>query len=167
MRALGQEKNVQILVDTNVWLDAYLGFRPGCSDAVKLFEVGTQAQVSFLYPVGALQDVFALIIMELKRSARSSGVSVGKTEIACFRDIAWSCVDNMREFATAVAADESDIWLASKYRAFNWDLEDNMVLASAQRAQVNYLATNDKALIEKSTVVALTPRNLVEVLCAQ
>ena len=117
--------------------------------------------------VGALQDVFALIIMELKRSARSSGVSVGKTEIACFRDIAWSCVDNMREFATAVAADESDIWLASKYRAFNWDLEDNMVLASAQRAQVNYLATNDKALIEKSTVVALTPRNLVEVLCAQ
>lgn len=167
MRALEQEGNVKILVDTNVWLDAYLGFRPGCSDAVKLFKVGHCAQALFLYPVGALQDVFALLIMELKRNARSVGAIVDKTEIACFRNIAWACIDNMREFATAVGADESDIWLAAKYRTFNWDLEDNMILASAQRAQADYLTTNDKALIEKSTVAALTPRDLAEVLSVQ
>ncbi len=34
--------------------------------------------------------------------------------------------------------------------AFNWDFEDNMVLAAAKRADVDYLVTNDKALIVKA-----------------
>lgn len=78
--------------------------------------------------------------------------------------MAWACVDRMRDFAVAVGADESDVWLASKYRSFNWDLEDNMVLAAAKRANVDYLATNDKDLIAKATVAALAPADLVKLI---
>ena len=154
----------RILVDTNVWLDSYLGFRPGCDDARKLFVAGRRAKAEFLYPIGSLQDVFALLIMELKRCARACGETVDEAAIQTFRTMAWACIDNMRECAHAVGADESDAWLASKYRSINWDLEDNMVLAAAKRMQVDYLVTSDQALISKATVAALTPRDLTAVL---
>jgi len=58
-----------------------------------------------------------------------------------------------------VGADEADVWLAAKYRALNEDLEDNLVLAAANRAKADYLITNDTQLIAKSPVPALTPRD--------
>ena len=65
----------------------------------------------------------------------------------------------MRERATAIGADESDVWLACRYLPFNNDLEDNFVLAAAERAQVDYIVTNDETLIRKSTVPAFTPED--------
>ena len=155
-----------IVVDTNVWLDNYLGFRRGNKAAADFIAAARSHEATLLYPVGALQDVFALLVMELKRAARSAAPdkSLGEKDIQAFRRIAWACIDNMREFATAVGADEADLWLASKYRKLTWDLEDSMVLAAAQRAKADYLVTNDKALIAKATVTALTPQDLTVVL---
>ena len=57
----------------------------------------------------------------------------------------------MREIATAVGADDSDLWLACKYKPTLGDLEDNLVLAAAERAQVDFIVTGDEQLICKST----------------
>ena len=158
-------KALKIVVDTNVWLDNYLGFRSGNRAAMALISAARARNATLMYPVGALQDVFALLVIELKRGARAEG-SLTEADVAAFRQIAWSCVDNMREFATAIGADESDVWLASKYRKLTWDLEDNMVLAAAERSGADYLVTNDRALINKATLAALTPTDLTTLLTA-
>lgn len=104
-----------------------------------------------------------MLVRELKRIARSVA-PVAEGDVQAIRRIAWACVDNMRELATAVGMDESDLWLACKYRTLTWDLEDNVVLAAAQRAEVDYLVTNDWALIQRATVPALTPEDMTKVL---
>lgn len=160
------DNGLAILVDTNVWLDNYLGFRKGNAAAMRFIAEARRRGASLVYPVGALQDVFALLVIELKRAARLSNPDrpVVERDVQAFRRIAWACVDNMREFAVSIGADEADVWLASKYRRLTWDLEDNMVLAAAERAKADYLVTNDKALIGKSTVAALTPDDMAVLL---
>ncbi len=152
-----------VVVDTNVWVDYFVADRSGHEDAVAFVNAAWEASVQLLYPVGALQDVFAILIMELKRGARK----VQEVDEACMgalRRIAWGCVDALREGAVAVGADESDVWFASKYRKLNWDLEDNMVLAAAKRAGADYLVTSDRVLISKSNVAALRPADMAALL---
>ena len=100
---------------------------------------------------------------DLKRNTRSEK-DLSENEVLAIRETAWACVEHLRTLATAIAADESDAWLACKYRALTNDLEDNMVLAAAERAQVDFLVTNDKDLIRKSTVNAYTPEDALKAL---
>lgn len=62
--------------------------------------------------------------------------------------------------------DEADLWLACRYRTLTWDLEDNVVLAAAQRAEADYLVTSDRALIQRATVAVLAPGDMTAVLGA-
>jgi predicted nucleic acid-binding protein len=89
-----------------------------------------------------------------------------REDAEAIRDIAWACVDNMSELGTPVGADESDLWLARKYRRLHPDLEDDLVLAAAERAQADYLVTSDEALLRKAMVPALSPEDFVRVVCA-
>lgn len=155
----------RVLVDTNVWLDYFIGIRQGHDDAQEFLNNSNRAEVQLLYPASALQDVFYLLVRELKRIARSVA-PVTEGDVQAIRRIAWGCVDNMRELATAVGMDESDLWLACKYRTLTWDLEDNVMLAAAQRVEADYLVTNDRALIQHATIAALTPADMTAVLKA-
>ena len=154
---------LSILVDTNVWVDYFIASRPGYADAAGFIKTAWRESVQLLYPIGALQDVFAVIIMQLKREAHAVR-EVDETCMATLRRVAWGCVDTLRDGATAVGADESDAWLACKYRKINWDLEDNMVLAAAKRAGADYLVSNDRVLISKANVAALRPADMTALL---
>lgn len=156
---------LRILVDTNVWIDAFLGHRSGHDAAMAFLAAAQMASAQLVYPVGALQDVFAILVMELKRKTREVG-EIDETAMNVIRRVAWSCVDTLREGATAVGADESDAWLACKYRKLNWDLEDNMVLAAAKRAEVDYLVTSDRVLLAKANVAAMTPAGMTALLAS-
>ena len=46
------------------------------------------------------------------------------------------------------------------------DLEDNLVVAAAQRADATYLVTNDEALIKHAPVAALAPADALALLKA-
>lgn len=146
-----------LLLDTNVWLDNYIPTRPGHETARRLLRHARNNGVQLVYAVGTIKDVFYLVSSHFKNDIRSHGQAVGKVEALVAKELAWSCVDNMRELACAVGADESDVWLASKYRSLHEDLEDNLVLAAAERARAAYLVTSDRTLIGKATVAALTP----------
>ena len=156
---------LRILVDTNVWIDAFLGHRSGHDAAMAFLAAAQMASAQLVYPVGALQDVFAILVMELKRKTREVG-EIDETAMNVIRRVAWSCVDTLREGATAVGADESDAWLACKYRKLNWDLEDNMVLAAAKRAEVDYLVTSDRVLLAKTNVATMTPAGMTALLAS-
>jgi len=144
------------LVDTNVWLDNWLPDRPGSNHARLFLNEARTQEIQLTYPVHSLPDFFYLLQAHLKREVRKSG-KLTETDALAIREIAWACVDNLRETATAIAADESDAWRACKYRALTGDLEDNFVLAAAERVPVDFIVTNDHELIRKSTINAYTP----------
>lgn len=155
-----------VLVDANVWLDNYLLDRPNNAASRKLLSWLSQHDVTILYPVTSLDTIFFLVQQAYKTAARIDGKPLQKKAAEAIQSITWACIENMAELGAPVGADASDFWLARKYRSIHGDLEDNFVLAAAERAQVDYLITNDKALLQKSTVPALSPSDFLQVVCS-
>lgn len=151
------------LVDTNVWLDNYLGQRPHSDESRRFIDLARQYGVQLTYAVHCLTDFFYILQNELKHSSES-GRATTESEALAARETAWACVESLRSIATAIGADESDAWRACKYRTLTNDLEDNFVLAAAERVPVDFLITNDQDLIRKSTVNAYTPADAALVL---
>ncbi|MDO4502225.1 MAG: PIN domain-containing protein [Coriobacteriia bacterium] len=148
---------LRILIDTNVWLDNYLSFRPN-SKASRLFiEAALRRGAELIYPVHCLKDVFFLIQRSLKRESCASG-SPTEEDYQSIQRITWSCIDNMRSLATAVGADEADAWTCAKRKYALPDLEDSMVVSAAERAQASLIVTNDAQLIHQSPLAACTPK---------
>ena len=78
------------------------------------------------------------------------------------QSFAWGVVDNMQEVATPVGMDYSDVYLATKWRRMDGDLEDNLVRAAAKRAKVDLVVTWDKGMLAKAVVPTLTPVDAME-----
>ena len=152
--------NPLIIVDANVWLDNYLPHEYGWSAATDFFNVARSANAAILYPASILTDVFHVIQNRLKADTREQSGTLTKGDAVAIREIAWACIENMRELGTAVGVDEADLWLACKYRRLHEDLEDNLVLAAAERVHADYLVTTDAQLIRKSPVAAFTPADM-------
>ena len=153
-----------IVLDTNVWIDYFFPWRKRSNDAKRLIDIALQKDVTLLYPVHALKDVFYLATASTKQKTREDSGSLTESQALAAQALAWGCVECMRENATAIGADESDIWLACKYRNLSSDLEDNMVMASAQRARADFLVTSDANLLQKSTVQAHTIEDAIALL---
>lgn len=155
----------RLLLDTNVWLDAFLPERVPKSAAQKLIALALRRNVELLYPVHIVPDVFYLAFIDIKRLLRGQGPDELIAQAA--RTTAWEYVNGMREVASAVGADNSDVWLASKLEALHGDIEDNLVLAAAKRARADYLVTSDRRLLSHAPlagVVALPPEDMLAVL---
>lgn len=147
---------MHMLLDTNVWLDAYDGNRPGSKRANELIDRCEQMGTELLYAAESVKDVYYLISASLKRQARKDGGALSESQAKAVSTYALACVANMDEVATAVGMDGSDIRLAQKYHAIHSDFEDNLVLAAARRAKVDCLVTNDEALLRHAPVAALS-----------
>lgn len=146
-----------LLIDTNIWLDCFLPNRPGHDEAMSLMSFAYEREYPLLYPTTIVKDMFYLMVNALKCDIRAKKGALTQNDAAAVTECAWACVNNMRERATAVGADESDIWMACKLRSVHNDLEDNLVVAAAQRANATYLVTSDELLIKHAPVAALTP----------
>lgn len=161
------ERPLRILLDTNVLLDEYLPFRAGSQASRDLIVFAQERGHDLFYPARVLVDVHYQIAHALKEQVRHERGVLSEEDAAAVQRIAWGCIDNLCEMCTAVGIDESDVWLARKYRSFNGDLEDNFVLTAAERLQADYLVTNDQKLLRKATVAALMPEDLLNLLKAQ
>lgn len=146
-----------IVVDINVWLDVYLPERPHKKESLRFIEGAVESGVPLAYPVHIVKDVFYMVDAELKRMIRRDVGELPQGDSAAIRRMAWGCVDNMRELATSVGCNEGDVWLASKWRSTNGDLEDNLVRAAVERAKADLLVTWDKGLLAKAFVPTVTP----------
>jgi len=153
---------LKIMVDANVWVDSF------CVDhaeslAARAF-IGQATGALLFFPVHIAKDVLYVVQHELKRSVLASGRVLDEASARAIGDAALAFVRNMTEYATAVGADASDLWLADKYLALHRDYEDNLVLAACKRAQVDYLVTNDCKLLEHADLAAKTPRQMMPIL---
>ena len=155
-----------LLVDTNGWVDYFLGRQYDVSDTVEFFTFVRTHDVSVVYPVHILKDVFFFVQKELKARARAEG-RLDEAAVLSIRKLAWACVQTMRETAVAVAADESDVTMACTYREIIGDLEDDLVLAAAERVHPDILVTYDKQLLRSAPVaITLTPGDAMKALQA-
>ena len=150
-----------LIVDTNVWLASYLPNRPGHDSALAFFTEATDCGAQLLYAVATIRDVFHLAERSLKEEARSQEGGLSVANAKAIRHLAWGMVDNMREMATAVGLDDSDLWMASKWRTLDSDLENNIVRAAATRADADLLVTYDKGMLSKSIVPTVTPEDAI------
>ena len=146
----------RVLLDTNVWLDAFDGARPRSREANGLIDACVRKGIDLLYAVGTVKDVYYLVGASLKREVRAAGEVLSEDQAGAISAYAAACVANMDEIATAVGADSSDVWLARKYQRIHADFEDCLVLAAAQRARADCLVTNDEALLRHAPVAALS-----------
>ena len=159
-------KQTIALVDTNIWLDNYLGDRPGAAGSRAFLDRAFAERVVLCYAVTTAKDLFYIIAQALKAQTRDSGREVTEEVALAATETAWKCVENMREAAIAIGADEADLWLAVKYRPLVNDLEDNLIMAAAERAKADFIVTRDKGLLAKSTVAAHTPEDALIILDA-
>ena len=146
----------RVLLDTNVWLDAFDGARRRSRVANELLDVCVRKGIDLLYAVGTAKDVYYLVGASLKRQVRAIGEALSEEQARAASAYAAACVANMDEIATAVGADSSDIWLARKYQRIHEDFEDCLVLAAAQRAKADLLVTSDEALLRHAPVAVLS-----------
>lgn len=159
-------RKMRVLLDTNVWLDYLLLGRSGRDIAEELIRRCSCEDVLLLYAPHSIQDVFFQAGVTYKRMLRADGVEIDDAWGRAINDQAWECARTMNEVATLAGMDQGDLWLAFKYRELHPDLEDDLVIAVAQRAEADYLVTSDCKLIARSPVAALTPRDMLTVLKA-
>lgn len=154
-----------ILIDTNVWIDFYLGGRPGHAAARELLLKASAAGVQLLHAVSSTNDVFFLVAADFKRAARrQGGGTLTESAAAAAEATAWACLENMTAISTTVGCDQSDVWLARKYRRLHADYEDDLIIAAAMRAKASLLVTNDEQLIRHSPVATLSVESALKLL---
>lgn len=153
-----------LLLDTNIWLDNYLGNRPSSESSRKLISFAQAHQIALFYSVTSLRDTCFNVALELKRGARIDGQVISESEIASFNETALACAKNMYHMATAVGVDGSDAWLALKLLPIHHDLEDNLILAAMERSNASFLVTNDAQLIKHANCAAMTSEDMLDYL---
>ena len=160
----GDVKTNLVLIDTNVWLDVLFSWRANAADAIQLVQAVRKSGCELTYAVHQIKDLFYLSSVLVKQKVREDVGVLEQADALAAKSIAWGCVETVCKNATAIGADESDVWLARKYKTLHDDLEDNLILAAAQRANVRMLVTSDEVLLQKATVAAFTPKDAVSYL---
>lgn len=141
----------RLLVDTNVWLDYYL--QEGAFDNVRrLVELAEAGKIDLLYAPTTAKDVFYILPRRLARR-NVNGIN------ASFGPAAWACVEHMMQVATA-----SPLSMAECEMARMPDLEDNLIIASGDTADVDYVVTSDRRMLETMPEVCLTPARALELI---
>lgn len=144
-----------LLIDTNIWIDAFDGDRKQHMRAHVLLDTAFERGVTLAFAVSSLKDVYYALSSTLKRQSRTVNGVLSEEDARSAEAYAWACVQNMQEIATPVAVDVSDVWLAGKFRSQMHDFEDALVAAAASRCHADALVTNDERFLRHSPVNAM------------
>lgn len=150
-----------LLLDTNVWLDNYIGARPSHAISRRLISFAMDSEIALLYQVTSLKDVYYNIAQSLKNASRDEGVAITHAAAVAINEVAYASVKNMADIGTAVGADGSDVWLALKLYSVHRDIEDDMILAAMERSGASFLVTNDLELIRHASCAAMTSEDML------
>lgn len=153
-----------IVVDTNVWLDYLFGERAGSKVAARFLAEARRIEAPLVIAPHSLCDMFFIFQQQLKLKNSQDGKLAPDKAAASARAAAWSAVDFIMELAAVGPIDQADALLASKYRGVHGDLEDNLVMFCALRANARLLVTNDEKLIAHSPVPAMNAADAAELL---
>lgn len=150
--------HLNLLVDTNVWLDYLLG-RPRCKEALNfLGEAAAREDVIAVAP-SIMKDVFFLVCTSLKEEVLADGGDrVSEQSGLAVKRIAWSSLASIQRLSIMLNQGFQEHLEAMTLRDEHNDYEDDLLLATAKSAKIDYLITNDKGLLSNKVVPALSPQ---------
>lgn len=148
-------KKASLLVDTNVWLDYFLG-RKGAQSAARFLGKTLENDDVLVTTTSITKDVFYLIGASLKRrTVADGGVNSGRNAKA-INEIAWQCLSTIQGMAIVLNQGFEQHLEAMVLRDANSDYEDDILVATAQSADVDFIVTSDERLLKSSPVAAIT-----------
>ena len=89
------------LVDTNVWLDNYLGFRPNHRASCEFLDEAVERGATLCHAATTAKDVHFFTCSTLKKAAREKGEAVDEAFALAANRLAWANLANMNEVSTA------------------------------------------------------------------
>lgn len=157
----------KIMLDTNVVVDYLLGREPGCSDCAKLISMHAACEHALYIAALTLKDAFFLVSMHLKRMERQAAGSLSEEAARAINEIAWSCVRQLMENTLVLPTGRAESLQATILRSVHSDFEDNLMVATAIDAGIDYLVSNDERLVKHSPIACLTSADAVALLEAE
>ncbi len=157
-----REKPCLLVLDTNVWIEANLGWRKGHKEANELIAFARNHAIELAYAITTVKDVYYLVGADLKWKERKEKGELSEEDAEIISEIAWAVTNNMSEVATPVGMDMADVWMARKLRSIHNDLEDNLVIAAGERAGADYIVTSDSKLLANPHVRAMTAADMLK-----
>ncbi len=149
-------KVTSLLLDTNVWLDYFMGEGPCIDEISRLISHAQASSLSLLYAPTTAKDLFYLIPRRLRMRGGDDGVS--------YAPAAWACLNRMMEIAAAAPLSFPECELARMLRKKFPDFEDNLIIAAAETAGVDYIVTQDKVFLKQVPEACITPVRALELL---
>ena len=154
----------RLLVDSSAWVMFYLGEPRERDSVTRLFLLARERGIDLLYSPLTACEVFRLVVCWLCRLDAQGGAREGRVSEAAAREVAWGCVRNMGEIATAVGEDQSDVWAAQKLARIHDDFADNLVISAAERADADLVVTYREELLGISAIAAAKPEDAMALL---
>lgn len=154
----------KVLLDTNVWLDYHCGRDLEDRTAFRVLDGLLSESHQILITPMILKDVYYLIGSVLKRGIRAGEQGVSTETATAINEIAWGCIQQMLEIAEVVDIGVQDCRQAVTFRSVREDFEDNLMLACAQTAAVDYFVTSDKRLLAHAKPACISPKEMIEIM---
>jgi len=149
---------LKVLLDTNVWLDHYLGIRSGNELATRTIDALAAAGAALYVSAPALKDIYFLLAGNLKHNIRATKNEVDEANARACNECAWACIRQLMEIAVIVPVGSSECWDAFTLKEEHADFEDDLILAAARAADIDWIVSSDRKLQARSSLPVLSPR---------
>nr|AHF23953.1 PilT protein domain-containing protein [uncultured bacterium Contig19] len=154
----------KIALDTNILVDYLMGREPTCSDCKQLLLMHASCQHAVYAASISLKDAYYLVAMQLKRMERQASGALSATMARAANEVAWACIRSLIENVLVLPVGRAESIQAFTYKPLHNDFEDNLVVAAALSANVDFLVTNDEALLRHAPIACLSSNDMLALL---
>lgn len=155
MSGVGTKRVLKLLLDTNVWLDYFLGRTNATGPIVGLFSRAEEAEDIVLFTSSlSVKDVYYILGRTMKADARRGGALTPEA-ITGADETAWACVRLIRQKSIVASVGADEVFDSFVFRHHHNDFEDDLMLGVANRIDADYVVTEDKNLIKHTNGVCI------------
>lgn len=155
MTAAEDRPCLKLIIDTNVWLDYFLGRSQTLSDILELLAIADESErVVLLTSALSIKDVYFVLGRSMKARAREAGKLTPEV-IAAADAASWECVRKIREMAIIAPVGANEVFDSFVFKRHHNDFEDDLILGVGNRADADYVVTGDKDLIKHAGSVCV------------
>lgn len=155
MNGVGAKRPLKLLIDTNIWLDYFLGRTNASESIVELFSRASEAEDIVLFSSSlSVKDIYYILGRTMKGDARRGGVLTPEA-IAAADETAWACVRLIRQKSIIASVGADEVFDSFVFKHHHNDFEDDLILGVANRIDADYVVTGDKDLIKHTNGVCI------------
>ena len=157
----------KVMLDTNVIIDYLMGRAPGCDDCARLIAMHYAGKHAVCVSALSLKDAYYLVSMQLKRMERKASGALSEDMAQAANQVAWSCIRQLIESTLVLPTGRAESLQALVLRSAHSDFEDDLIVATALSADIDYLVSNDADLIQHAPIACLSSADAVALLEAE